>query len=88
VGSPLYYSCKAGLAGATNLLLEEGADVNSKGGQYGFPLQAACYNGHLALVRLLLDNGADINLQGGVYDNALQGAGANSAFVAGQGCQR
>jgi ankyrin repeat protein len=36
------------------LLLENKADVNAQGGQYGNALQAASYHGHEAIVKLLL----------------------------------
>jgi ankyrin repeat protein len=37
------------------LLLEAGADVNAKGGDYGNALQAASSRGHESVVKLLLD---------------------------------
>ena len=55
-------------------LLDNGADVNAQGGEYGNALQAAVSNGHIEAVRLLLDKGADVNAQGGCYGNALQAA--------------
>ncbi|KAI3317226.1 ankyrin repeat-containing domain protein [Xylariaceae sp. AK1471] len=62
------------------LLLDKGADVNSKGGKYGNALQAACYHHRISegingsIVELLLDRGADINAQGGEWGTALQAA--------------
>ncbi|KAM6529613.1 hypothetical protein FALCPG4_007743 [Fusarium falciforme] len=72
--SGLYYACLGGLAGAARDLMDEGADVNAKGGLYGNALQAASDGGHLEIVQLLLDKGADVNAQGGDYGNALQAA--------------
>ncbi len=66
-------------------LLERGADVNARGGKYGFPLQAACcevFDSHTILdqcfigVKFLLDNcpNIDVNAQGGLHGTALQAA--------------
>ncbi|KAI1330207.1 hypothetical protein F5Y16DRAFT_415646 [Xylariaceae sp. FL0255] len=70
----LYYASFAGLLDAVQSLIDQGADVNARGGHYGNPLQAASYRGHENIVRVLLDNGADINAQCGFYGNALQAA--------------
>ena len=43
------------------LLLENGADVNAQGGQYGNALQGAVQSGNEAVVKLLLEDGADVN---------------------------
>ena len=56
------------------LLLDQGANVNAQGGEYGNALQAASYRGHDQMVQMLLDKGANINAQGGYYGNALQAA--------------
>ena len=42
------------------VLLENGAEVNAMGGEYGYALQAASasYNGNEAIVKVLLENGA------------------------------
>jgi len=53
-------------------LLNYGANVNAKGGMYGYALQAAVEAGHENIIRLLIDQGADVNLKGGPYGNALQ----------------
>ncbi|KAJ7215061.1 hypothetical protein GGX14DRAFT_338766, partial [Mycena pura] len=57
-----------------HLLLEKGADINARGGEYGNALQAAAYQGNTEILHLLLEKGADINAQGGQYGNALQDA--------------
>jgi ankyrin repeat protein len=54
------------------MLLNEGAEVNAKGGLYGNALQAASSEGHQEIVQLLVDKRADVNAQGGEYGNALQ----------------
>jgi hypothetical protein len=69
------------------LLIENGADVNAHGGQYGNALQAASMETiHIqhvkgggcrwprAIAKLLLEKGADVNAHGGMYGNALQAA--------------
>ncbi|KAK3174277.1 hypothetical protein OEA41_001521 [Lepraria neglecta] len=63
-----------GLTYVTEGFLNEGADVNAQGGDYGNALQAASYRGHDRVVQILLDKRADINAQGGGYGNALQAA--------------
>ena len=51
------------------LLLEKGADVESKEGRYGgTPLSCAAGNGHEAVVKLLLEKGADVESKGGWDD--------------------
>jgi ankyrin repeat protein len=56
------------------ILLENGADVNTQGGFYGNALYAASRGGHVEVVKILLERGADVNAQGGEYGNALQAA--------------
>jgi ankyrin repeat protein len=65
------------------ILLEDGANVNTQGGQYGNPLQAASFHGHEAAAQLFIEIGADVNAQGGQYGNALQAASVseNEAVV-------
>jgi hypothetical protein len=54
--APLYYASLAGLHQVSEHLLENKADVNAQGGEYGNALQAASYQGHVATVKLLLEN--------------------------------
>ena len=57
------------------LLLDNGAEVNAKGGHYGNALQAASSND---LAKLLLNlNEAKVNSKGSHYGNALQAASSN-----------
>lgn len=71
---PLYYASLYGLIGTVTALLDNGADVNARGGHYSTALQAACYKGHHKIIELLVDKGADLNAQGGWYGNPLQAA--------------
>ncbi|KAK3317580.1 ankyrin repeat-containing domain protein [Cercophora scortea] len=59
-------------------LIDHGADVNARGGEYGTALQAACYY-HADeivlddnIVKTLVRSGANINAQGGRFGTALQ----------------
>ena len=55
----------SGNVGAIQLLLDEGANVNTQGGGYGNALQAATYKGNLAAMQLLLnDQGVDVGAKG------------------------
>ncbi|KAJ3871949.1 ankyrin repeat-containing domain protein [Lentinula edodes] len=73
-GNALQAASYKGYESIVRLLLENNADVNTKGGKYGNALQAASYKGHESIVKLLLEHNADVNAQGGVYGNALQAA--------------
>lgn len=95
-GSPIHAFCLKGpynhrgnCLPILRMLLDAGADVNAKGGEYGYPLQAAVVaeswdwdwhwhwqneNIRLELVELLLTWGADVNARGGKYGSALQAA--------------
>ncbi|KAJ7278310.1 hypothetical protein C8J57DRAFT_1222168 [Mycena rebaudengoi] len=69
------------------LLLNQGANVNAQGGQYGTALQAASMEGHEAVVQLFLNQGANVNAQGGHYGTALLVvARFGSAFGGKQAC--
>ncbi|KAJ7110901.1 ankyrin repeat-containing domain protein, partial [Mycena epipterygia] len=64
---PLYLSTVAGIGLVILELLNRGADVNEKCGEYGSALQVASMKGHTEIVSLLLQHGADVNAQGGEY---------------------
>ena len=75
--SALQAACRGGHVAIVKLLLETGAEVNTRGGHYETALQAACSTGgnrQEEVVRLLLDNGADVNARGDRYETALQAA--------------
>lgn len=54
------------------LLLDHGANVNSKGGKYGSPLLAALQECRLSVVKLLLEYGADVNAEDEIHGRPLQ----------------
>ena len=70
----LQAACFRGNKETVQMLLDQGADVNAPGGQYGNALQTACYYGYKEIVQILLDRGADVNAQGSDFGNALQAA--------------
>jgi len=72
--SLLYMAVAHGYGNLVRTLLEDGADVNALGGEYGMALRAAAFRGHKAIVTVFLKNGADVNALGGYYGTALQAA--------------
>jgi ankyrin repeat protein len=46
-----------------SLLLKRGADVNARGGRYGYALHTALAKANEKVAWLLIENGADVNLQ-------------------------
>jgi ankyrin repeat protein len=74
VTAPIYYAALLGLNTITKLLLDQGAEVNTRGGRYGNALHAASHRGHEQVVRTLLKAGADPDTQSGDCGNPLQAA--------------
>ncbi|OCT55076.1 Pfs, NB-ARC and Ankyrin domain protein [Cladophialophora carrionii] len=72
----LYILAEKNLANLANVLIDDGVDVNARGGSYGNALQAACAKYREQMAKLLVESGANINAQGGPYGNALQAAAA------------
>ncbi|KAG8849703.1 hypothetical protein FRB91_009667 [Serendipita sp. 411] len=70
----LQYAAYAGNEAVARLLIEAGANVNTKAGTWGYALQVAAKRGHHEVVTLLLENGADIDAVGGEFGTALQAA--------------
>jgi ankyrin repeat protein len=58
------------------VLLDNGADVNTQGGKYGNALQAASHMGNDKVVKMLLKKGADVNAPAGFHASALDAASA------------
>ena len=60
--TPLSWATENGREAMVELLLERGADLESKDAEYGqTPLSWAAENGHEAVVKLLLERGADVD---------------------------
>ncbi len=72
--TPLYYACMNGYKGVVKLLLQKGANVNSKGLFKRTPLFDAVAEGYERIVKLLLKNGADISLEVSWGETALSNA--------------
>ncbi|KAI0098743.1 ankyrin repeat-containing domain protein [Nemania sp. FL0031] len=73
-GNTLQAACFRGHWDVVNILVDNGVNINARGGTYDNALQAASLRGHREIAELLLQSGADINAQGGKYGNALQAA--------------
>jgi ankyrin repeat protein len=71
---PIYYAALLGLDTITKLLLNQGAELDTRGGRYGNALHAASLKGHEQVVWILLKAGADTDAQSGDYGNSLQAA--------------
>ncbi|CAG8397932.1 unnamed protein product [Penicillium salamii] len=64
---PVMWASLNGHDRVVKLLLDEGADVNAQGGEYGNSLQAACSGGYAKIAHMLLERGVNINVRGGEY---------------------
>ncbi len=71
---PLYYAILLQLSNIAKKLIEDGAEVNGRGGNEGTSLQLAAHCGFTSIVRLLLDKGADPNREGKSHGSALYAA--------------
>ncbi|KAH7363898.1 ectomycorrhiza-induced ankyrin-domain/NACHT-domain-containing protein [Rhexocercosporidium sp. MPI-PUGE-AT-0058] len=78
IAPPLYYASKEGLFRPVSILIEKGANMNTRGGVYGHALTAASASGHEAVVALLIEKGANVNARDdGNYGTALTAASAS-----------
>lgn len=59
----LIHAARFGNIDIVNLLLDNGADVNTED---GYPLRWAAMNGHTEIVRILIKYGADVNVEKGI----------------------
>ena len=55
-------------------VLDRGANVNARGGQYGSALNAAVVGGFSDIVKVLIDSGTNVNASEGKYGSALNAA--------------
>ncbi|KAF5360164.1 hypothetical protein D9758_011386 [Tetrapyrgos nigripes] len=76
---PLHDAAKEGHFHIVKVLVENGADVNAKGGLYGFALQAAARWGCLDIVKYLVEKG--LGSTRGIVQRFAEGMGM------GQACQ-
>jgi ankyrin repeat protein len=85
--SPLYIAAYGGLYFPCKQLIEQGADIDAQGGQFGSAIQAAVASLYEirsvnesvgeSIINLLLEHGANVNTQGGYYETALQAASSH-----------
>ncbi|KAF7678877.1 hypothetical protein GT037_002625 [Alternaria burnsii] len=71
MATPLYHAARLGLGKITKLLLDQGADVNAQGGEFGNALMAASNGGHTAVAELLINAGANVNSIQGFWGSPL-----------------
>ncbi|CEJ93014.1 hypothetical protein VHEMI08634 [[Torrubiella] hemipterigena] len=74
----LHWASERGHYETVQVLLENGADVNARGGNYKYSLIAASSQGSLEIVRLLLEYGAEVDAQDD--NNALEAASSRGYF--------
>jgi ankyrin repeat protein len=76
-GTALHCAAEDGHKAAVRLLMERGADVNTKGDRKWTALLYAAQNGHEAVVQMLLDKGANTNTKDNIGHTALHYAAQN-----------
>lgn len=59
------------------LLLDHGADINTRGGRYGHALISAAWLGRAKLVAILLANGSEETYSSTMWGTALEAAAGN-----------
>ena len=71
---PLYYALLLRLSNIAKKLIEDGAEVDGRGGIEGTPLQLSAHCGYSIIVHLLLRKRADPNREGRSHGSALYAA--------------
>jgi len=61
--TPIYYACFCGFVETVKLLIEHGAELESKNNKWSNALHVACYGKRLTVIKILLDKGMDINVR-------------------------
>ena len=78
----LHLASLSGNHACVQTLLDQGADVNGKGGLYEYPILAAARGGHQTAVQLLLEAGANVHVKDSQGTTALHwAAGKGSEAV-------
>jgi ankyrin repeat protein len=72
--TPLCVASRWGHAEVARVLLENGADMEIRDGDYWRPLERAVENGHVEVVQVFLEHGADVNAGGVTNATALHAA--------------
>ena len=70
----LYSASSRGYKNIVQILIDNGADVNVQGGEYGYAIWAAMSQGYNEIVDLLLQHGASPSIHSGYDDKALVAA--------------
>ncbi|KAI4261371.1 MAG: hypothetical protein L6R42_003429 [Xanthoria sp. 1 TBL-2021] len=71
-GTALQAASFRGRIEAVQVLLESGADVTTRGGEYESALKAACISGEESIIRVLMQHGADVNEPSDSFGSPLQ----------------
>ncbi|KAI4280180.1 MAG: hypothetical protein L6R38_004651 [Xanthoria sp. 2 TBL-2021] len=71
-GTALQAASFSGEIGAVQVLLESGANVTTRGGEYESALQAACTVGVESIIRVLMQHGANVNEPSDSFGSPLQ----------------
>ena len=75
LGQQLWGTCKRGERTVAESLLNEGANIEHEGGQWGrTPIVVASEKGHLIVVKMLHGRGANVHVQDSLGVNALMRA--------------
>ena len=81
-GTPLIRGVEGQNIAVVKLLLEKGANVNSRDIFFKSPLHVAAAHGNMSILKLLIENGADVAAQDDKYDTPLHKACQNNKLEA------